>query len=38
MPRYGTGLDLFDRIESSPEGLESFEIRTLMGQLSDDVN
>jgi protein-serine/threonine kinase len=37
MPRYGTGLDLFDRIESSPEGLESFEIRTLMGQLSDAV-
>ncbi|WRT67668.1 uncharacterized protein IL334_004640 [Kwoniella shivajii] len=37
MPRFGTGLDLFDRVESSPTGLEPFEIRSLLGQLSDAV-
>jgi protein-serine/threonine kinase len=37
MPRFGIGLDLFDRIESAPEGLEPFDIRSLLGQLSDAV-
>nr|XP_018262501.1 CAMK/CAMKL/PASK protein kinase [Kwoniella dejecticola CBS 10117]OBR84659.1 CAMK/CAMKL/PASK protein kinase [Kwoniella dejecticola CBS 10117] len=37
MPRFGTGLDLFDRVESSPSGLEPFEIRSLLGQLCDAV-
>ncbi|ORY31408.1 hypothetical protein BCR39DRAFT_465781 [Naematelia encephala] len=37
MPRFGTGLDLFDRVESSPSGLEAFEIRSLVGQLADAV-
>nr|XP_019012638.1 CAMK/CAMKL/PASK protein kinase [Kwoniella pini CBS 10737]OCF51419.1 CAMK/CAMKL/PASK protein kinase [Kwoniella pini CBS 10737] len=37
MPRFGTGLDLFDRVESSPTGLEPFEIRSLLGQLCDAV-
>jgi protein-serine/threonine kinase len=35
MPRFGIGLDLFDRIESAPDGLEPFDIRSLLGQLSD---
>nr|XP_019045770.1 CAMK/CAMKL/PASK protein kinase [Kwoniella bestiolae CBS 10118]OCF24700.1 CAMK/CAMKL/PASK protein kinase [Kwoniella bestiolae CBS 10118] len=37
MPRFGTGLDLFDRVESSPSGLEPFEVRSLLGQLTDAV-
>jgi protein-serine/threonine kinase len=37
MPRFGTGVDLFDRVESQPTGLRSFEIRSLLGQLSDAV-
>ena len=37
MPRFGTGVDLFDRVESSPDGLEPFEIRSLLGQLTDAV-
>ncbi|WWC88790.1 uncharacterized protein L201_003703 [Kwoniella dendrophila CBS 6074] len=37
MPRFGTGLDLFDRVESSPTGLEPFEVRSLLGQLCDAV-
>ncbi|WVO15767.1 hypothetical protein L204_103429 [Cryptococcus depauperatus] len=37
MPRFGTGLDLFDRVESQPSGLESFEVRSLVGQLTDAV-
>ncbi|WWD04746.1 hypothetical protein V865_002817 [Kwoniella europaea PYCC6329] len=37
MPRFGTGLDLFDRVESSPTGLEPFEVRSLLGQLTDAV-
>ncbi|KAJ9100632.1 hypothetical protein QFC21_003676 [Naganishia friedmannii] len=35
MPRFGAGLDLFDRVESAPDGLGSFDIRSLLGQLSD---
>ncbi len=35
MPRFGVGLDLFDRVESAPDGLPPFEIRSLLGQLSD---
>ncbi len=35
MPRFGVGLDLFDRIESAPNGLDPFAIRSLLGQLSD---
>jgi protein-serine/threonine kinase len=35
MPRFGVGLDLFDRVESAPDGLPAFEIRSLLGQLSD---
>lgn len=35
MPRFGVGLDLFDRVESCPEGLPPFDIRSLLGQLSD---
>ena len=37
MPRFGTGVDLFDRVESQPSGLEPFEIRTVLGQLADAV-
>ena len=37
MPRFGTGVDLFDRVESEPDGLEPYEIRSLLGQLSDAV-
>ncbi|WVQ80527.1 hypothetical protein IAT38_002632 [Cryptococcus sp. DSM 104549] len=37
MPRFGTGLDLFDRVESQPSGLEPFEVRSLVGQLADAV-
>ncbi|KAK8858484.1 hypothetical protein IAR55_002711 [Kwoniella newhampshirensis] len=37
MPRYGTGMDLFDRVESQPSGLEPFEVRSLIGQLADAV-
>lgn len=37
MPRFGSGLDLFDRVEACPEGLSAFEIRSLIGQLSDAV-
>lgn len=35
MPRFGAGLDLFDRVESAPDGLDPFDIRSLLGQLSD---
>lgn len=35
MPRFGTGVDLFDRVESQPAGLEPFEVRSLVGQLTD---
>ncbi|WVF69363.1 hypothetical protein IAT40_004139 [Kwoniella sp. CBS 6097] len=37
MPRFGTGLDLFDHVESSPSGLDPFEVRSLVGQLADAV-
>ncbi|KAK4684619.1 hypothetical protein P7C73_g5553, partial [Tremellales sp. Uapishka_1] len=37
MPRFGTGVDLFDRVESQPTGLEPFEVRSLIGQLADAV-
>jgi len=37
MPRFGTGVDLFDRVESEPEGLDPFETRSLLGQLTDAV-
>ncbi|ORX40193.1 hypothetical protein BD324DRAFT_648793 [Kockovaella imperatae] len=37
MPRFGTGLDLFDRVENSPDGLSPFEIRSLIGQLADAI-
>ena len=37
MPRFGSGLDLFDRVEACPDGLSSFEIRSLIGQLADAV-
>ncbi|OWZ63057.1 hypothetical protein AYX15_04874 [Cryptococcus neoformans] len=37
MPCFGNGMDLFDRVESQPSGLESFEVRSLIGQLSDAV-
>jgi protein-serine/threonine kinase len=37
MPRYGTGVDLFDRVESQPDGLDPFEVRSLLGQLADAV-
>jgi serine/threonine protein kinase len=37
MPRYGTGEDLFDRVESQPAGLDAFEVRSLLGQLTDSV-
>lgn len=35
MPRFGVGLDLFDRVESAPDGLEPYDIRSLLGQLTD---
>lgn len=35
MPRFGVGLDLFDRVESAPDGLPPFEIRSILGQLAD---
>lgn len=35
MPKFGAGLDLFDRVESAPDGLEPYDIRSLLGQLSD---
>ncbi|WVQ72877.1 hypothetical protein IAR50_002438 [Cryptococcus sp. DSM 104548] len=38
MPRFGTGLDLFDRVESQPSGLDAFEVRSLLGQLTDAVH
>ena len=37
MPRFGTGVDLFDRVESQPSGLDPFEVRSLLGQLADAV-
>ena len=37
MPRFGTGLDLFDRVESAPDGLKPFEVRSLIGQLADAI-
>lgn len=37
MPRYGTGVDLFDRVENQPDGLDPFEVRSLLGQLADAV-
>jgi serine/threonine protein kinase len=37
MPRFGTGVDLFDRVESQAAGLEPFEVRSLLGQLTDAV-
>jgi protein-serine/threonine kinase len=37
MPCFGNGLDLFDRVESNPAGLDPFEIRSLIGQLADAV-
>lgn len=37
MPRFGVGVDLFDRVESEPLGLQAFEIRSLLGQLADAV-
>lgn len=37
MPRYGTGVDLFDYVESHPDGLPPNEIRSLVGQLTDAV-
>jgi protein-serine/threonine kinase len=37
MPRFGSGLDLFDRVEASPNGLAAFDIRSLIGQLADAV-
>lgn len=35
MPRFGSGVDLFDRVELSPAGLEPFEVRSILGQLAD---
>jgi serine/threonine protein kinase len=37
MPRYGTGVDLFDYVESHPDGLHPFEVRSFVGQLTDAV-
>jgi protein-serine/threonine kinase len=37
MPCFGTGVDLFDRVESQPSGLDPFEIRSLFGQLADAI-
>lgn len=37
MPRYGTGVDLFDYVESHPDGLSPFEVRSFVGQLTDAV-
>ncbi|KAL1408314.1 serine/threonine protein kinase [Vanrija albida] len=37
MPRYGAGVDLFDRVESHPAGLDPFEVRSIVGQLTDAV-
>ena len=37
MPRFGAGVDLFDNVESQPEGLDPFEVRSLLGQLADAV-
>ncbi|GMK57363.1 hypothetical protein CspeluHIS016_0401970 [Cutaneotrichosporon spelunceum] len=37
MPRYGTGEDLFDHVESHPDGLDPFEARSFVGQLTDAV-
>lgn len=37
MPRFGTGVDLFDRVESQPAGLAPFEVRSLIGQLADAI-
>ncbi|EPQ27440.1 uncharacterized protein PFL1_04978 [Pseudozyma flocculosa PF-1] len=35
MPRFGTGQDLFDYVESAPDGLDTFEIRSIFGQVAD---
>ncbi|BEJ17094.1 hypothetical protein CspHIS471_0604950 [Cutaneotrichosporon sp. HIS471] len=37
MPRYGTGVDLFDYVESHADGLDPFEVRSFVGQLTDAV-
>lgn len=37
MPRFGSGVDLFDRVEASPTGLAAFDVRSLIGQLADAV-
>ncbi|PWN50258.1 Pkinase-domain-containing protein [Violaceomyces palustris] len=37
MPCFGTGQDLFDYVESAPDGLEIFQVRSLLGQVADAV-
>lgn len=37
MPRFGTGQDLFDRVESLPAGLPAPEVRSLTGQIVDGL-
>ena len=37
MPRFGIGQDLFDRVEGEPDGLPSYEVRSLLGQISDGL-
>ena len=37
MPRFGSGIDLFDSVETNPAGLPPFEVRSIVGQLTDAV-
>lgn len=37
MPRFGQGTDLFDYIESRPNGLSTREARVILGQVTDGV-
>ncbi|MCO5566186.1 hypothetical protein L7F22_019862 [Adiantum nelumboides] len=37
MPRFGTGQDLFDYVESQPHGLTTRHVRCIFGQLADGL-
>ncbi|WFD33178.1 serine/threonine protein kinase [Malassezia sp. CBS 17886] len=37
MPRFGSGQDLFDYVESSPYGLPLREVRSFLGQIADVI-
>lgn len=37
MPIFGHGQDLFDYVESQPEGLSTIQVRCILGQLADGL-